>query len=72
MVERRKQRLRKIKKEGKGSLSPLENANKKYSGHFLLSNLLDTAIEKLEEDGRALEKETVLYTPSSKFFRTKE
>ncbi|MEI7425045.1 MAG: Trp family transcriptional regulator [Candidatus Staskawiczbacteria bacterium] len=65
LIEKRKQRLRKIKKENKVDMSPLAGVKKKYVGHFLLPNLLDVAIEKLEEDDKALEKEAVLYTPSS-------
>jgi len=65
LIEKRKQRLRKIKKENKVDMSPLAGVKKKYAGHFLLPNLLDVAIEKLEEDDKSLEKEAVLYTPSS-------
>lgn len=64
LIENRKQRLRRIKKENKGSLSPMEIVKKKYPGYFLLQNLLDTAIEKLEEDDKELEKEALLFTPS--------
>jgi len=67
LIEKRKQRLRKIKKENKNKvgMSPLADVKRKYAGHFLLPNLLDAAIEKLEEDDKSLEKEAVLYTPSS-------
>ena len=69
LIENRKQRLKRIKKENKSSLSPLESVKKRYPGYFLLQNLLDVAIEKLEEDDKAIEKEAVLYTPSSKHLR---
>jgi TrpR-related protein YerC/YecD len=73
LIENRKQRLRKIKKENKEKIdmSPLALAKKKYAGHFLLPNLLDAAIEKLEEDDKSLEKEALLFTPSSTFLRKK-
>ena len=69
LIKNRKQRIRKIKKGNKVDFSPLAGAKKKYAGHFLLSNLLDSAIEKLEEDDKALEKEALLFTPSSKFLQ---
>ncbi len=69
LIENRKQRLRRIKKENKGNLSLFEVIKKKYSGHFLLQNLLDAAIEKLEEDDKSLEREAVLFTPSATFFK---
>ncbi|TSC94481.1 MAG: TrpR-like protein YerC/YecD [Parcubacteria group bacterium Licking1014_1] len=64
LLENRKRRLKRIKKENKGSLSPLEDVKKKYPGYFLLQNLLDAAIEKLEEDDKSLEREALLFTPS--------
>ncbi len=72
LIENRKQRLKKIKKEGKGSLSHFEMVKKKYPRYFLLPNLLDTVIEKLEEDDKSLEKEALLFTPSSTFQRKKK
>ena len=72
LIENRKQRLKKIKKENKGSTSPLEVVKKKYPGYFLLPNLLDTVIEKLKEDDKSLEKEALLFTPSSVFQRKKK
>jgi len=69
LIKNRKERLRKMKRENKNSLVPTDSLNKKYPAHFLLSNMLDVAIEKLEEDAKELEKEAVLYTPSSKFLR---
>lgn len=69
LIENRKSRLRKIKKSQKESLSPLSAIKRKYPGHFLLVDLLDAAVERLGEDEKALEKEAVLFTPSSTFFR---
>ncbi len=70
LIENRKERLKKIKKEKAGSLSPIKTLKKKYPARFLLPNLLDIALEKLEED-KSLEKEALLFTPSSKFLRKK-
>jgi len=69
LIENRKKRLKKIKRENKemASMSPLSEAKKKYPLYFLLNNLLDATIEKLEKDEKEIEKEAVLYTPSSKF-----
>lgn len=66
LIENRKKRLKRIRKEEKEKtdMSPMSFAKKKYPAYFLLDNLLDAAIEKLEEDDKALEKEAVLYTPS--------
>lgn len=66
LIENRKNRLRKIKKENKKAMgmSPLATAKKKYPGYFLLDNLLDATIEKIEEDRDELKKEAILYTPS--------
>lgn len=66
LINNRKERLKKIRKESKGSLSPFETLKKKYPGYFLLPNLLDAAIEKLEDD-KSLEKEALLFTPSAAF-----
>lgn len=71
LIDNRKKRLEKIKKENKGSLSPLETAKKKYPGYFFLQNLVDIAIEKLEEDDKSLEKEALLFTPSATFYKNK-
>lgn len=65
LVENRKLRLRKVKKENKVDMSPLAGVRKKYAGYFLLPSLLDAAIEKLEEDDKSLEKEALLFTPSA-------
>ncbi len=69
LIENRKQRLRRIKKEDKErtNMSPMSVVKKKYPAYFLLDNLLDAAIGKLDEDSKELEKEAVLFTPSSKF-----
>ncbi|MBI2049873.1 MAG: hypothetical protein HYT35_00235 [Candidatus Staskawiczbacteria bacterium] len=72
LIQNRKERLKRIKKENKRSLSPFETVKKKYPGYFLLPNLLDTVIEKLEEDDKSLEKEALLFTPSSTFQRKKK
>jgi TrpR-related protein YerC/YecD len=71
LINNRKERLRKIKKENKRILSPFETIKKKYPGYFLLQNLLDAAIEKLTEDDESLEKEALLFTPSATFMRNK-
>jgi len=65
LIEDRKKRLIKIKKESNKSLSPLAAAKRKYPGYFLLDNLLDAAIEKLEINDKELEKEALLFTPSA-------
>lgn len=67
LMEKRKSRLRKIKSENKKAtdMSPMADAKKRYPAYFLLNNLLDKAIEKLDEDGKELEKEALLFTPSN-------
>lgn len=70
LLENRKDRLKRIKKESKKSLSPFE-ALKKRAGYSLLPDLLDAVIEKLEDD-KSLEKEALLFTPSSTFLRKKD
>jgi len=74
LIENRKQRLRRIKKENKerSDMSPLSAAKKRYPAYFLLDNLLDAAIDKLEEDDKALEKEALLFTPSAIFYRNEK
>ena len=71
LIKNRKDRLRKNKKAEKeaAKMSPIASVKKRYRGHFLLDNLIDVAIEKIEEDDKALEKEAILYTPSSKSLR---
>jgi len=72
LIKNRKQRLKKIEraeKESVKSLSPLNTIKRFSPANRFLPNLLDVAIEKLEEDSKELEKEAVLYTPSSKVFR---
>lgn len=71
LIENRKNRLKRIKKENKNSLSPIDSLKKKYPMHFLLNNLLDIAIERLQENSKELEKEALLYTPSSTFLKNK-
>jgi TrpR-related protein YerC/YecD len=67
LINDRKKRLLKTRKEEKErtSFSPLVAVKKKYPGHFLLDNLLDTVIEKLEVNDKELEKEALMYTPSA-------
>lgn len=69
LIEERKNRLRKMKKEEREKASDFSLLKRKYKGHFLLSNLLDAAIEKLSEDEKALEREAVLFTPSASRIR---
>ena len=66
LINDRKKRLIRMKKENKGSSSPFTAIKKKYPGYFLLDNLLDAAIEKLEINDKELEKEALLFTPSAK------
>ncbi len=68
LIENRKNRLIKIKKENKDNLSQFKTLKKKYPVHFLLPNLLDAALEKLEDD-KSLEKEALLFTPSATFIK---
>jgi len=65
LIEDRKGRLIKAKKEEKGGASSFSLIKKKYRGHFLLENLLDAAIQKLELNDKELEKEALLSTPSA-------
>jgi TrpR-related protein YerC/YecD len=65
LIEDRKKRLIKARKEEKDRASPFSFVKKKYAGYFLLENLLDVAIQKLELDDKELEKEALLYTPSA-------
>lgn len=68
LIENRKKRLKRIEKENKErtDMSPMSALKKKYPAYFLLDNLLDAAIKKLEENDKELEKEALLFTPSSK------
>ncbi len=74
LIEDRKNRLRKIKKNEKNitDTSMFAKAKKIYKGHFLLNNLLDVAIEKLQENDKELEEEALLFTPSATFLRNKK
>lgn len=69
LLENRKNRLKKIK--NRREISPLKKLKRKYPIHFLLPNLLDATIEKLEND-KSLERDALLFTPSSTFFRKKD
>ena len=68
LIENRKNRLKKIKKRNKDKMdmSPISAVKRKYPTYFLLNNLLDAAIEKLEDDDRELGKQALLFTPSSR------
>ena len=72
LIENRKRRLKKIKKENKetANMSPLETI-KKYPSARVLPNLLDAVIEKLEDD-KDLEKEALLFTPSRASFSSRK
>ncbi len=72
LIEERKNRLRKMKKEEKDVVASMALAKKKYPGHFLLNNLLDAAIEKMNENDKELEEEAILYTPSASRIRIKD
>ncbi len=72
LIENRKNRLRRMKKEERDNLSSINITKKKYKGHFLLNNLLDVAIEKLGENSKELEKEALEFTPSSTIFRNNQ
>jgi TrpR-related protein YerC/YecD len=69
LIENRKNRLKRIKKEDREKSSSFALLKKKYPGHFLLNNVLDVAIEKIKNNDKDLEKEAVLFTPSSTMFR---
>ena len=71
LIKNRMDRLRKMKKEEKEATSSFGSLKKKYKGHFLLVNLLDTAIEKLSEDEKELKKEALFFTPSASMFKDK-
>lgn len=70
LIENRKKRLKRIKKEEKDAAN--SSALKRYhSGHRALVNLIDAVVEKIEEDEKELDKEALLFTPSSAPFRRK-
>ena len=68
LIKNRKERIKKIKRQNRRSLSPFEGLKKKYPAYFLLPNLLDKVLEKIEDD-ELLEKDAILFTPSSKFLK---
>jgi TrpR-related protein YerC/YecD len=70
LIENRKNRLKRMKKEEKERSSSMEILKKRYPSHFLLSNLLDVAIDKLSND-KEFEKEALLFTPSSAIFKNR-
>jgi len=63
LIKNRKERLKRIRKKYKSHESYFEQVKKQYPVYFLLNNLLDYVIEKLEDD-KKLEKEALLFTPS--------
>lgn len=67
LINDRKNRIMKTKREEKetSSMSPLALAKRKYKGLFLIDNLLDTVIEKMEINDKELVKKALLYTPSA-------
>lgn len=69
LIEERKNRLRKMKRAEKEMSSSFEMLKKRYKAQFLLNNILDAAIEKLNENDKALEEEAILFTPSASIFR---
>lgn len=73
LIENRKRRLNKIKKQDKeaASLSPLRNIKNSRPANRILPDLLDAVIEKLEDD-KDLEKEALLFTPSLAPFNNKK
>ena len=70
LIENRKKRLRKIKKQDQEARnsSPLKAIKNFSPASRVLPDLLDAVIEKLEDD-KELEKEALLFTPSSTFLR---
>ena len=74
LIEDRKKRIREFKKSEKNAAdsSMFACVKKKYKGHFLLINFLDTAIEKLSENEKELTQEALLSTPSASRIRTKD
>lgn len=73
LIENRKKRLRKTKKQEReaASSSPLKAIKDFSPANRILPDLLDAVIEKLEDD-KELEKEALLFTPSLAPFRNKK
>jgi len=67
LINDRKRRLRdmKVKDRQSRDFSPLSAFKRKHSG-FLLENLLDATLMKLDIDEKELDKEALLSTPSAK------
>lgn len=72
LIENRKKRLKKIKKQDREtrSFSPLKTIKNFSPANRILPDLLDVVIEKFEDD-RKLEKEALLFTPSLAPFKNK-
>lgn len=72
LIENRKKRLKRIKKQDRDarSSSPLKNIKKFSPASRILPDLLDAVIEKFEDD-KDLEKEALLFTPSRAPFNNK-
>ena len=72
LIENRKRRLKKMKNTEKEAIkrSSLMGSLRKYPSAIILPDLLDAVIEKFEED-KELEKEALLFTPSSAPFNNK-
>ncbi len=72
LVENRKKRLKRIKKQDQEarSFSPLKAIKNFSPGNRILPDLLDAVIEKFEDD-KELEKEALLFTPSRAPFNNK-
>jgi len=67
LIKNRKERLEKVKIEDKRmAKSTMFSAYKRKHPGFLLENLLDAALEKMDIDDKELEKEALLFTPSAK------
>ncbi|MEK7663846.1 MAG: YerC/YecD family TrpR-related protein [Patescibacteria group bacterium] len=73
LIKNRKQRLKKVKAQERemSDESVFAGVKKKYSGHFLLNNLLDLAIDKLSKNEKELEGEAILFTPSRAPFKNR-
>lgn len=73
LIENRKNRLKRIKKVNleAASSSPFKAIKNFSPANRILPDLLDAVVEKFEDD-KDLEKEALLFTPSSTFERKKK